>query len=260
MLPTIVQDSFGRRYRIFTAFDRPSHITIEALSFYDNDKATRFLKSLNASQTLWSKLLQHYPASLPSRLSAEALLRTVATLLVNQKIRFYEIPPAQTENVISHSIQGETLTLMSGARALEQMPSGMQKITSLAAAEKAIQGLDSAQIKSLADSLNKAGGASNQSPEKTVAQALLDGRLTLLKSKQQGPIAKIPEYEEVANLPGAKPVSEPPKQSPAPAKEPVKRNFDQEQAETLIEAAATAAALCEDCNNDETPPPYKILG
>lgn len=248
---TILKDLFGRAYALHTIDDGPVPPSLKPEVFTDKHSVKTFVWGLEVPTDFWRRLVLTVGGKAAA--SNDSAMEMAGVLLMRGKLRVFKIAeagqaPPEMAKLRFKSSTGEGISIVP---ATELFRSGNQTLRQFADEKSARQFIrnlapDAAQMNALlgADAKN----SKTQSGEEkiaAIAQRLISQESVVLVAKSPAPAVNKIEYEEDI----LRPVELAPSAAPSPQAEPQQepKNKEAEQAQALIEAAASGAGLCEEC-------------
>ncbi len=255
----VVKNMFGKSYIVATCSDYDAYQRLEQVTFHDADSARRFIVGLNVSHGFWERIFNTLGFSNPNVRHHTDVLNHISVMLAHRKFYIFELPenalnaPSTSSRTIKGKFNESFVFLSSGESALNKVrPS--RSFASEKEAEVFVNSLDISykQLSAVVATLPQANVSSYSESEKKQAliKALVSQNIVIQKASSRGPSAKGVELEDqVQNSPGNRQVNALPEADRAPPPPPKKEKLDRdaEQAATLVMAAESGDAFCEDC-------------
>lgn len=248
---TILKDHFGRAYALRTIDDGPVPPSLKPEVFTDKYSVKTFLRRLEVPTDFWRRLVLTVGGKAAA--SNANALDMAGDLLVRGKLRAFKIAeagqvPPEMAKLRFKSSTGEGISIVPATELFRSGKQTLRQFDDEKSARQFIRDLapDAAQINALLGAgANNSKAQSSEEKIAAIATRLISQESVVVVTKAPAPSVNKIEYEEDI----LRPVELAPTAAPSPQEEPKQepKKKEAEQAQALIEAAASGAGLCEEC-------------
>lgn len=264
ILNSVVRSRFGKYYKVQLPSESKVELTLKPESFWNENSARQFINNLQVSKNYWRIIISQCSYTLPaSQITDNDIEHHISTLIINQQLQMFSIdvldvsehPP---ENRAIKTKDNVTYLFAPLNTLLTTSPKEVKYFNNEADADEFLNEIDTdeAKMKTLAAELNidVPGTASVNADEirTAISTALVSGAIVVMVDRFTGS----PKLDEViietvgpgnqkAGLAPSSTVTQPQEKDDDPRDQ-------KSQADTLVKAASSGAAFCEECEKAKT--------
>jgi len=204
----IINDGFGRRYKLHLFGDGPVSKHLKPKSFYDEALTIKFLQGVDVNDSYWRQLSYKLVGNLPYTANSLDYLEAIARLLIQRRILVFDINKSNTKQ---YSLQDRSFKETDGTRyriilPVDKLIDPAKKTKKFRSKKEAVDfvkklGSERNDLQSFRRDFNLSPmGQKNEDQDElyaSIADALFDESLLVFVEEPFRPPASELEYEDV---------------------------------------------------------------